>query len=200
GVRPVVVVYLCILALVLGIGYRWAKSQRGSPATPTPAITTRPPSPEQAKVHEDAEPREVALSQFISVSQPPPTVVPPASRPVPSTQPAVARVEPSPYTRQLVASLTNLDLGRGTITREQAQQWKEGLHTLTQQGVAALPAIREFLEQNQDLNFAAVSGGGLMGQSSVRAGLIDALRQIGGPEATALMLQTMQTTALPSEI
>jgi len=34
----------------------------------------------------------------------------------------------------------------------------------------------------------------------VRAALIDALQQIGGPEATALMLQTLQTTALPSEI
>ena len=74
------------------------------------------------------------------------------------------------------------------------------MQALTQQGVTALPAIREFLEQNQDLNFAAVSGGGLLGQTSVRAALIDALQQIGGPEATALMLQTLQTTALPSEI
>ncbi len=145
------------------------------------------------------QPREVPLSQFISVSQPP-AAIPSIGRAVSSAQPAVPRAEPSPYTRQLVTSLTNLDLTHGPITREQAQQWKEGLQALTQQGVTAVPAIREFLEQNQDLNFAAVSGGGLLGQSSVRAALIDALQQIGGPEATALMLQTLQTTALPSEI
>ena len=194
GTRPLV--YLGIAALMLGIGYRWVRSTHSSPTAPAPSL----PSPaKQAAAHEDAEPREVPLSQFISDSQPP-AAIPSIGRTVSSVQSAVPRVEPSPYTRQLVSSLTNLDFSHGPITRERAQQWKEGLQTLTQQGVTALPAIREFLEQNQDLNFAAVSGGGLLGQSSVRAALIDALQQIGGPEATALMLQTLQTTALPSEI
>ena len=194
GTRPLV--YLGIAALMLGIGYRWLRSTHSSPTAPAPSL----PSPaKQAAAHEDAEPREVPLSQFISDSQPP-AAIPSIGRAVSSVQSAVPRVEPSPYTRQLVSSLTNLDFSHGPITRERAQQWKEGLQTLTQQGVTALPAIREFLEQNQDLNFAAVSGGGLLGQSSVRAALIDALQQIGGPEATALMLQTLQTTALPSEI
>ena len=191
---PKLLVCLGIVALVLGIGYRWARSPRSSPPA---SASTLPPTATQAT--DDAEPREVAPSQFIRDSQPP-AVIPSTARSVSTAQPAVARVEPSPQTRQLVASLTNLDLSHGSITREQAQQWKEGLQALTQQGVTALPAIREFLEQNQDLNFAAVSGGGLLGQTSVRAALIDALQQIGGPEATALMLQTLQTTALPSEI
>ena len=102
--------------------------------------------------------------------------------------------------RQLVATLTNLDFSRGPITPEQAQQWKQSLQALIRHGAPAVPAIRDFLEQNQELNFAAVSGGELLGQSSLRAALIDALQQIGGPEATAVMLQTLQTTALPSEI
>jgi hypothetical protein len=194
GTRPLV--YLGILALVLGIGYGWVRSPRSSPPAPAPTL---PPRAEQAAAHEDTEPREVPLSQFISDSQRP-AVIPPTGRSVSSAQPAVPRAEPSPYTRQLVTSLTNLDFSHGPITREQAQQWKEGLQALTQQGVTALPAIREFLEQNQDVNFAAVNGGGLLGQSSVRSALIDALQQIGGPEATALMLQTLQSTALPSEI
>jgi hypothetical protein len=193
--RPKLVFCLAIVALVLGIGYRWARSPRGSnPAT----AETLPSLPAPASAHEDAEPREVALSQYISESRPPAAI--PSTRSTASTPPPVARVEPSPQTRQLVASLTNLDLSHGPITREQAQQWKEGLQALTQHGAAAVPAIRQFLEQNQDLNFAAVSGGGQMGQPSVRTALIDALQQIGGPEATALMLQTLQTTALPSEI
>ena len=193
--RPKLLVYLGMVGLVLGIGYRWVSAPRGAP--PAPASTLPSPAT-QAAAQEEAEPREVALSQFIKDSQPP--AIPSAARSVSATPPAVARVEPSPQTRQLVASLTTLDLSHGQITREQAQQWKEGMQALTQQGAAAVPAIREFLEQNQDLNLAAVSGGGLLGQSSVRAALIDALQQIGGPEATAVMLQTLQTTALPSEI
>jgi hypothetical protein len=198
GTRPLV--YFGILALVLVIGYGWVRSPRSSPPAPAPTLPPRAgQTTAQAAAHEDAEPREVPLSQFINDTRPP-AVIPAIGRAGTSVQPAVARVEPSPYTRQLVASLTNLDLSHGPITRERAQQWKEGLQVLTQQGVTALPAIREFLEQNQDLNFAAVSGGGLLGASSVRAALIDAIQQIGGPEATALMLQTLQTTALPSEI
>ena len=191
---PRLLVCLGVMALVLGIGYRWARSPRSSP--PASASPLPPPA---TQATDDAEPREVAPSQFIRDSQPP-AVIPSTARSVSTAQPAVTRVEPSPQTRQLVASLTNLDLSHGSITREQAQQWKEGLQALTQHGVTALPAIREFLEQNQDVNFAAVSGGGLLGQTSVRAALIDALQQIGGPEATTLMLQTLQTTALPSEI
>jgi len=114
-----------------------------------------------------------------------------------STEP---RVEPSPYTRQLVAGLTNLDFSHGPITQEQADQWKKTLQSLTSQGAAAVPAIREFLAQNQEVNFGAVGGVGLLGQTSMRSALINALGQIGGPEATGALLQTLQSSTLPSEI
>jgi hypothetical protein len=194
--RPRLVLCLGIATVMLAIGYRRVSSVRSS--APTPASTLASPA-EQAAAHEDAEPREVPLSQFIRDAHAS-AAIPSIGRSVSSAQPTAARAEPSAQTRQLVASLTNLDFSHGPITREQAQQWKDGLQTLTQQGATAVPAIREFLEQNQDLNLAAVSGGELLGQSSVRAALFDALQQIGGPEATALMLQTLQTTALPSEI
>jgi len=100
----------------------------------------------------------------------------------------------------LVAGLTTLDLTRGPITKERAEQWKQGLQTLTQQGAAAVPAIQEFLSQNQELNFAAIGGGEALGQASLRSAFINALAQIGGPEATSAMVQTLQATTLPSEI
>ena len=185
-----------IAVTVLGITYRVAKVQRNSP----PASDSTPESPAEASSdHDNSEPREVSPSQFLSDSQLP-AVVQSTGRLSSSVEPPVARAEPTPYTRQLVASLTSLDLNHGPITREQAEQWKQGLQTLTQQGAAAVPAIRQFLEQNQDLNFAAVSGGELLGQSSLRAAFIDALQQISGPEALDVMLQTLRTTALPSEI
>jgi len=55
------------------------------------------------------------------------------------------------------------------------------------------------LDQNQDLPFGA-DGSKLAGAPSVRAGLIDALRQIGGPESVALSHQILQTSADPLEI
>jgi hypothetical protein len=192
---PRLLVYLGVLALALWFAYRWKTGRGSSPAQDSTVVSAAHGSAAQG----DSEPREVPLSKYINDSRPP-AVIPAAGRAASAAPPAVGRTEPTPYARQLVASLTNLDLTHGPITREQAQQWKQGLQLLTQQGAAAVPAIREFLEQNQELSFSAVSGGELLGESSLRVALIDALQQIGGPEATAVMLQTLQTTALPSEI
>jgi hypothetical protein len=111
--------------------------------------------------------------------------------------PPTPRTEPTPLTRQLVANLTQLDLSQGPLTSEQAGQWKQTLQQLIQQGNAAVPAIREFLEQNRDWDLGTENQ---LGYPSLRAGLLDALQQVGGPEAQELMLQTLRTTALPSEI
>jgi hypothetical protein len=102
--------------------------------------------------------------------------------------------------RELVAALVQFDLTRGALTPEQIEQWKQNLHSLVQQGAAAVPAIREFLEQNMDINFGTLKGGNLDGYSSLRIGLIEALNQIGGPEALSLTLETLQMTADPLEI
>ena len=101
--------------------------------------------------------------------------------------------------QQLVASLAQLDVSAGTITREQADHWKRQLAALVEHGDAAVPAIREFLAQDRETSFEATNGGEFLGQHSLRAAFFDALQQIGGPEAEALMLQTLQTTTLPSE-
>jgi hypothetical protein len=110
-----------------------------------------------------------------------------------------AGLEASPYTRQLVADLTNLDLHHGGITEDQAAQWKKTLQTLTEQGAAAVPAIREFLGQNWELEFTSNGVSNLLGQRSLRSAMIGALSQIG-PDATDALLQTLQGATLPSEI
>jgi hypothetical protein len=113
---------------------------------------------------------------------------------------AAPRTEPTPLTRQLVMSLTQLDVRGGAVTPEQVSQWKQGLQQLVQQGTAAVPAIREFLEKNVDLKFDGLQGGNVDGYSSLRAGLFDALLQIGGPEAVDASRQVLLTTADPLEI
>jgi len=120
----------------------------------------------------------------------------PAVQPPPSI-PAVPADDRSP--KELVASLTQID-GKNPVTPDQAQAWKQTLQQLVRQGPAAVPGIQEFLAQNQDTNYAGVNGAGQLGYPSLRAGLIDALAQIGGAEATTAMLQILQSSTLPSDV
>jgi hypothetical protein len=80
---------------------------------------------------------------------------------------------------------------------EQTAAWKRDLQELVAQGQSAVPAIREFLQKNQEVDFTGAIG---LGYASARAAMFDALLQIGGPEATAVMLETLRTTAEPREI
>ena len=118
----------------------------------------------------------------------------------PPVQPEQPRTEATPLTQQMVASLTQLDLRRGAVTPEQAAQWKQGLQQLVAQGASAVPAIRDFLEKNLDLRFDGLAGGNVAGYSSLRAGLFDALLQIGGADAVAVSRDVLRTTADPLEI
>jgi hypothetical protein len=98
-----------------------------------------------------------------------------------------------------LASLTQFD-GKNPLTAEQAQAWKQSLQQLVRQGAASIPAIQEFLAKNQDASHANPDSAAQPGFSSLRAGLIDALGQIGGAEATAAMLQILQTSTIPSDV
>src|SRR5262249_37950705 len=133
---------------------------------------------------------------------PPPVPVGKASvavkpvQPTVATSPPVWRPEPSAYTRQLVNNLFNLDQGAAGLPKpaEQVAAWKQNLQQLIQQGAAGVPAIREFLEKNMDLGFGS-DGSQMLGYSSARAAMFDALRQIGGPEAGGALVGALQATA-----
>ena len=120
----------------------------------------------------------------------------PSPVPLPGSVAAI-RPEPSPQTRQLVAALTQL---KGPITPDQAAAWKTNLAQLIQQGPVAVPAIREFLEQNKDIPYDYSQGGNLLGAHSLRLALLQALEAIGGPEAIQLAADTLQTATEPREI
>jgi len=191
-----------IALLAFGIGFG-IKALRSPSANNTPAPQPLESAAQQTTAStnaEDSEPHEVSPAERANLPQLPAVVRSVSRTPAaaPSAGVVEARVEASPYTRQLVAGLTNLDFAHGPITQQQAEQWKQSLQTLTAQGAAAVPAIREFLEQNQEVNFGAM--GGALGQTSMRSAFINALGQIGGPEGTAALVQTLQSTTLPSEI
>ena len=122
------------------------------------------------------------------------------SAPLQATKPApAAKPEPSAHTRQLVASLYQLNTPPGAMTTEQRLQWTLNWHALVEQGGAAVPAILEFLEKNLDYGFGA-SGREALGHTSARAAMFEALIEIGGTEGLGGLLQVLQTTADPREI
>ncbi len=195
---------LAILVVLIAVGCAWAlwKQVRQPPpagqaslpdSETTAAQTGSSNQPQNAPGTARAEnPAETASALKKGTA----TATPPAE-PV-STAPTIPRQEPTPYTRQLVAGLTQLN--QANATPETAAQWKQGLLQLVQQGSAAVPAIREFLERKQDLSFAGFYGGSFAGYPSMRAAMFDALQQIGGPEALDASLQALRTTSDPLEI
>lgn len=192
---------LVVAGLGLGSKNYWspARPAKSFPG-PNPEGLLSPgpvPSPNPRSVDEE-EPRLVTAAEREAITQQPITLRPMTrSVPAPTGQPGP---EPSPYTRQLVAGLTQLNLTTGALSPEQAEQWKQSLQTLTAQGAAAVPAIKEFLDRNQEVNFRSAGSAELLGQPSLRSAFISALGQISGPEATAALVQTLQSTTLPSEI
>jgi hypothetical protein len=99
---------------------------------------------------------------------------------------------------QLVDELAKI--GTGPVTPEQAARFKADLQELIHRGAASVPAIQQFLQQNTDIAYGSVPGGDQLGYSGLRAGMINALSQIGGPEAQAAMVATMNSTSVPSEL
>jgi hypothetical protein len=128
----------------------------------------------------------------------------PSSSPISPTQskPAPAAAIPTPRTAQdLLAELADICSSPGPITKEQAEKFKQNLEELVRHGSASVPAIREMLAKNVDFDFAEdVLGGDQLVYSSLRAALLDTLRQIGGPEAQSAMVATLQSSALPAEL
>jgi hypothetical protein len=106
----------------------------------------------------------------------------------------------SALSAQLIQRLAQTGQNQGRLTAEQAAEIKQQLNTLTSQGRAAVPAIRQFLERNQDVSLDDPNGPGSVGYSSLRAGLLDVVKQVGGPESTDTFLSTLRSTADPAEI
>lgn len=189
GNSPITFVAIIIGVIVVGAVAYKAMHKETPPVDTTPT-STAPGETQTEKPSKAVQPREPGGS--------PQTM---ASAPAATTTPAVPEAKP-PVTgpaKDLVTSLAALDPKKGPITKEQVEKFKSDLKALIAQGKDAVPAIREFLERNVELSYAN-AGGESLGYSSLRASLIDALAQIGGPEATSALLGALNTTALPGEI
>jgi len=130
----------------------------------------------------------------------PSTVVPPAT--LPPASPAVTQ----PTAAEILAKLQTLRRGSPRQLREAA--WL--LTELARVGRPALPVIREFLARNQDLDLdtATFAQNKLLREvpldfalpPSLRFGLFDVVRQIGGAEAEEILAEALTRTGRGVEI
>lgn len=190
------IVFRTIFFAVLLIGATFLfKSLKSSPEPVKPAQTASVPELKARPV-----PKPTPARDDFAPPAPVP-VVPAAAIPAPAAPVELVAVQSGPPSaRQLMDELTALSGTHGPITKEQAEKFKQNLAELVRQGAGSVPAIREFLDKNLNADYVEASGGDQLGYSSLRAGLFDALKQIGGPEAQAATLEVLQTTAMPSEI
>ena len=207
AIRPSVLIATVLLALAClatGVVF-WMKGplSKAAPEPPPPAQQSQQDSSHNAVASVPTDENVPVLvangvaaaapsgRSALITKRPPPSSAPPA--------PAVARPEPSPYARQLVNNLVNLEPAALPKTPEQIAAWKQNLQQLVQQGAVSLPAIQEFLEKNVDFTFGA-EGARALGYGSARAAMYDALAQIGGADAAGVMLGTLRASVDPTDI
>jgi hypothetical protein len=127
-------------------------------------------------------------------------MIPVMASPVVSNAPA--KLSPAEIIAQLV-SLKSVSANNPRTMRK-AIYW---LEELAAAGPAALPAIRQFLSRNEEIDFVSAPtsrGRGTSTESvapvSLRFGLFEVVRQIGGPEAESVLAEILGTTGRGIEV
>jgi hypothetical protein len=171
---------------------------------------TRPPGAEDTQLSTAAKPDQEAVTEpdrtlaaSIGSKETSVTVVQPEQK---DSSPRQSEANedssedlPLPQPEELLAQILNTDLNHG-LSRQEATELGRAIKAMGEHGAGALPVIQQFLEHNQDLNFQSVEGGASVGYPSLRLGLMEAVQQIGGPEAVALSSKTLQGTTDPAEV
>jgi len=190
-------VVLAVGAAVLLFGYLAFRASRSSSeqASSGASVATAPPPAVVVTKRHVVSPKAVPETEIDS--NPPAR---PQREPAPSpANPPPQAVAPS-AAQELIARMGHPDFFSGGVSPQKAEELKRSFKQLVEQGAGAVPAIREYLDRFQDIDFDSVGAGKQVGYSSLRMGMLDALRQIGTPEAVDLSLQTLQTTGDPQEI
>jgi hypothetical protein len=113
---------------------------------------------------------------------------------------AASEAVPSSAAQEIIARVGQREFFVGGVSPQKAEELKRSFKQLVQEGAGAVPAIGAYLARFQDIDFDPAGAAKQVGYPSLRMGMLDALRQIGTPEAMTLSLQTLQTTSDPQEI
>jgi hypothetical protein len=86
------------------------------------------------------------------------------------------------------------------ITADDAADIRRILDELRRRGPDAVPAIRDVLRRGENVDFAHIAGGDLVGHRTLRQAMIDTLATIGGARVVAVSLEELQRSTDPLEV
>jgi hypothetical protein len=195
GVSPGLKWILIAVLVLCCAGLAWYLRGRPSkaPADTAAEATGSNVTPAGTNKGTSAATQEQAATASVAASTPAPA----ASTSAPAVP--VAAVPVDPAFGALVAGLKQLSGTNVDLTAQAVGAWRTNFMNLVQNGSGAVPALRAFLDQKTDYQFGQEAWQAL-GYSSARLAAIDALRQIGGPDAIAAMEGLLGTTQTPREI
>ena len=119
--------------------------------------------------------------------------------PAPSASGPASAVDERRHEPDLVTLVSQLK-GVRVITATRAKRFASRLERLREQGPKAIPAIAAFLDGGEDVDFARIRGGDLLGHRTLRQAMLDTVEKIGGSAAMAVCLEQLQRTTEPLEI
>jgi len=189
--------FVAMIAVLL-LGYLAFRASNSSPISTSSDPVTAPPQPAVVAKQYGSQPAVVLVDPIpvpAVTANPPPR---PQRAPTPLPAQALSKAV-SPAAQEVIAHVGQPDFFAGGISPQKAEELKHSFKQLVEEGAGAVPAIRAYLDRFQDIDFDPVTEK-QVGYSSLRIGMLDALRQIGTPEAKELALQTLQTTGDPQEI
>jgi hypothetical protein len=183
---------------VLLLGYLAFRASNSAPVTAsTDPVTAPPPQPGVVAKRYGTRAAADPIPDLEVTANAPRR---PQRAPAPLADQTPPEAVPLSAAQEVIARVGQPDFFTGGVSPQKAEELKRSFKQLVDEGAAAVPAIREYLDRFQDVDFDSVGAGKQVGYSSLRIGMLDALRQIGTPEAMELSLQTLQTTGDPQEI
>lgn len=100
----------------------------------------------------------------------------------------------------IVATLAAIEAPNGRLSAPATATLQRHLAALAALGTNALPAIRDFLQRNQDVYFDAPEGANFAVAPSLRVALLEVAGNVPGPDTLALLKNAFQATADPTEL
>ena len=180
------VLFIFVAVAIAAVVFAWVSKRSGARHAEELAVQQAAWAQEKAEL-------EKAIEDARSAARP---VLPPVAA-APPPEPAPAVLTPAKATpAELIARLRALKF---TPSRSRAaRQAIHDLEDLIAAGLAALPDIRAFLARNEDIDWDSFSGGGVPDDfilpASLRFGLFDVAKKIGGPDAEAILATVLSIT------
>jgi hypothetical protein len=148
----------------------------------------------------DVEPTAVESRQNELASRVLPSAIPPRLPAAPIDARTEGVNESAERTRQLVKILSEVNTQPGELTPEKADQWKQHLEQVIEQGRSAVPALEQYFDSNANVQFDTGESGDLLGEPTLRIALLKILFDIPTPENVQLQEKVLQSTTDPAEI